>query len=108
MALSIGTIPQFFADDQETAKGYAQLATLAAAPTIINEFDASRRGRNLLKKAAQKSGTKLSFLQSLAPFKGMPTYLLTAAMPLLYYNYLNKRGAYKKEGQKTVNRKWGA
>tara|TARA_Y100000361_G_scaffold96881_1_gene86830 strand:+ start:569 stop:1324 length:756 start_codon:yes stop_codon:yes gene_type:complete len=108
MALGFGIIPQLFADNQETAKGYAQLATLASAPTIINEFDASRRGRNLLKKAAKKSGSKLSFLQSLAPFKGMPSYLLTAALPLLYYNYLNKRGAYKKEGQKTVNRKWGA
>jgi len=101
------SLPQMFIDDEKTAGQAAGIGTALGAPVLAHEIDASRRGRNLLKKAAKKSGTKLSFIKSLAPYKGVPTYLLAAMMPYLSYKYLKNSGAYKKENQVKVNKKWG-
>ena len=107
MMSGLTSFPQMFIDDEKTAGQAAAIGTAMGAPVVAHEIDASRKGRNLLKKAAQKSGTKLSFLKSLAPYKGVPTYLLAAMMPYLSYKYLKSKGAYKKENQVKVNKKWG-
>ena len=73
----------------------AGVGTAASAPLFAHEMDASIKGRKMLMEAASKSGNKLGFLRSLAPFKGMPSYLLALASPYLLYKYLKSKDQYK-------------
>ena len=89
------SIPLLFAKDENTAKAMAGVGTAASVPLFAHEMDASIKGRKMLMKAASKSGNKLGFLKSLAPFKGMPSYLLALGSPYLMYKYLKSKGQYK-------------
>ena len=89
------SLPLLFAEDESTAKTMAGVGTAASAPLFAHEMDASIKGRKMLMEAASKSGNKLGFLRSLAPFKGMPSYLLALASPYLLYKYLKSKDQYK-------------
>ena len=92
---SLTSLPLLFAEDESTAKSMAGVGTAMSAPVFLHEMDASIKGRNMLMKAASKTGNKLGFLKSLAPFKGIPSYLLALASPYLIYKYLKSKGQYK-------------
>ncbi len=89
-------LPLMIADDEKSAKAFAGIGTALSAPNFIHEMDASAKGRKLLMDAASKSGNKLGFLKSLAPYKGIPSYLIALLAPVLLYKYLKSKGQYSK------------
>ena len=97
VGLGLHTLPLLFADKESTAQLFTGLGTAASLPLLGQELDASWKGRNLLKEAASKTGSKLGFLQSLSPFKGIPSYMLATALPYIMYKYLKGKGQYEKD-----------
>ena len=88
------TAPLWIAEDESTAKKWAGIGTALSAPNFIHEMDASWKGRKMLLEAASKSGNKLGLLKSLASFKGVPSYLMALAAPMMIYKYLKSKGQY--------------
>jgi len=96
--------------DQDTAQRRAATASAMMLPTLAHEIDASYHGRKILMDAEKNIGnlpvTKGSggafkpmskgsqFIRSLAPFKGVPSYLLAAMTPYIMYKSLARRGKY--------------
>lgn len=91
------SLPLLIAEDENTAKAMAGVGTAMSTPLFLHEMDASIKGRKMLMEAAGKAGNKLGFLKSLAPFKGIPSYLLALASPYLIYKYLKSKGQYKEK-----------
>ncbi len=75
--------------DEGHAKKAAIAGTLAAAPMLAAEIDASRRGSKLLKNAGMKG------LRRLTPFVGVPSYAAVAAVPMATYKIKKAMGGYK-------------
>jgi len=67
-------------------------ASLASAPMVLSELLASHRGGKLLYKA--KGGGVGNYLKA---YKGVPTYAMLAASPLLAYKVADLLGRWKKE-----------
>jgi hypothetical protein len=105
VAQKLGVLAPIFTDNEEEARRNSLIAGGLQVPTLIEEFDSSRRGSKILKKSMSKpaltkasSGGKLArVLTALRPFGGMPTYALGAAAPYLIYRYLKGRGLYEGE-----------
>jgi hypothetical protein len=89
------TLPLLVTEDEDTAKLMAGAGTAMSTPLFLHEMEASGKGRKMLMQAASKTGNKLGFLKSLAPFKGIPSYLLALASPYIIYKYLKSQGQYK-------------
>jgi hypothetical protein len=87
-------------DDESLSLGAAGLGTAAAAPGLIGEYDASKRGVGFLKNwVGKKNFGKLSAPAKLAPFVGLPTYLAAATMPWVAYGTKKLLGGYDKENK---------
>lgn len=105
VAQKLGVLAPIFTDNEEEARRNSLIASAMQVPTLIEEFDASRRGSKILKESMSKpaltkassSGKLARMLTSLRPFAGMPTYALGAAAPYLIYKYLKGRGLYEGE-----------
>tara|TARA_R100000742_G_C4241988_1_gene61522 strand:+ start:13 stop:771 length:759 start_codon:yes stop_codon:yes gene_type:complete len=115
IAGQFGALAPVFTDNEEEARRNAKIAGVMQIPTLVEEFDASRRGsrilsdqmaKNKLKPAiagknairtAKKVSPLVGAMSKLRPFVGMPTYLLTAAAPYLIYKYMKSRGLYEGE-----------
>lgn len=96
--------------DQDTAQRRAATASLLQLPVVAHEIDASYHGRKLLIDAQKSVGNipvrqgaggvykplsrASKFMRSLAPFKGVPTYAMGAAIPYLMYKSMSRRGKY--------------
>ena len=96
--------------DQDTAQRRAATASLLQLPTLAHEIDASYHCRKILMNAEKNVGniptvkgargafkpiSKGSlFIKTLAPFKGVPSYLLAAMAPYIIYKSLARRGKY--------------
>ena len=77
----LGGLLALWSDHEDFARQAGIGGSLAMLPTLVNEFDASRRGSRLLKQVGEAS-----MLKRLKAFAGMPTYALGAMLPY---------GAYK-------------
>ena len=101
---SLGSIVQFASGkgDTDSARNLAILGSVGLGAGLLpREIDASIRGSKLVSQAALKSGQKLSRMKKLAPFKGLPTYGLKVAGPLMAYGIasaLNKKSEKPKKG----------
>ena len=93
-ASMFSTLPLMFADSPDTAKKATTATTIAGLPVFAQEVDASLKGRWLLSQAAKQSGQKLGLMGQLAPFKGVPSYLLALALPYITYKYLSAKEQY--------------
>jgi len=89
------TLPLLVTEDEDTAKLMAGAGTAMSTPLFLHEMEASGKGRKMLMKAASKSGNKLGLLKSLAPFRGIPSYLFALGSPYIIYKYLKTQGQYK-------------
>lgn len=78
--------------NEEVGRNTALASPLLAAPLLASEFDASMRGHNLLKKLTKG---KLTALQKLSPFVGLPTYLAASAAPSLAHLTKKYMGGYE-------------
>ncbi len=92
-------LPLVFAGTGENTQNVAALGTSALLATHLpEEIRASRIGSKLLSEAAKNTGTKLSLLKKLAPYKGLSSYGLAAAAPLLglqAYRHFTKKSSLK-------------
>lgn len=90
-------LPLVFAGTGENTQNVAALGTSALLATRIpEEIRASRIGSKLLHEAAKNTGTKLSLLKRLTPYKGLSSYGLAAAAPLLglqAYRHFTKKSS---------------
>lgn len=104
-----GGFAPLFRQDPEAAKRDALLGTAGMLPTLGLEFDASLRGSNLMKQLARQEGTwsnmKLfdKLKHRLGAFKGFPTYLAAATLPLATYGTMKGLGAYHKTPQQVAD-----
>ena len=69
-------------DDENTSLIANSLGSATAAPTLWEEFTASHKGSKALQEAAKMKNIKLTALQKLRPYMGIPTYAALAAFPL--------------------------
>jgi hypothetical protein len=87
----LGGLLSLWSDHEDFAR-YAGIGGSAAMlPTLLNEFDASRRGSRLLKQVGEKS-----MLKRLKAFAGMPTYALGATLPYAAYKLKDYFGGYSR------------
>lgn len=91
-ALAVGNI--LYTNDEATGRNTALASPFLSAPLMASEIDASMRGSKILSKLAKG---KLSFLQKLAPFAGVPTYAALAASPALTHVIKKNMGGYREE-----------
>jgi hypothetical protein len=75
-ALATGNI--IHTKNEEVGRNTALASPLLASPLLASELDASVRGSNLLNRLAKG---KLTKLQRLSPFVGLPTYAALALSP---------------------------
>lgn len=100
LASLYGSIAPFLRRDPDAARTDALIGTAGMLPTLGIEFDASLRGSNLMKRLAQQEGTwdKMKLLEKLkyrlGAFRGFPTYLATASLPLASYGTRLGLGGY--------------
>lgn len=88
--LNLGQV--LLAKDEEQGRMGAMVSPLTAAPLLGSEIDASVRGSKLLSKLTKG---KLSLLQKLSPFVGLPTYAAFAFSPALAHAIKKNLGGYK-------------
>lgn len=96
--LNINKIPlSVFTDNIEDAKKVTAVQTLLNLPVLAEEFDASRRGAQMLSKTSKFK--KLSSLRKaqmmLRPFSGFGSYAALAAIPYISYKYLKNKELYE-------------
>lgn len=72
-----GTLTAAWSDDPTVRNVASVAAPVAMAPTIAEELRASNIGRKLLQRRGVKG------LKTLAPFRGVPTYLAAAVAPFI-------------------------
>lgn len=87
--LNLGQV--LLAKDEDTGRMGAMLAPLSGAPLLASEIDASVRGSKLLSKLTKG---KLSTMQKLSPFMGLPTYAAFTAAPALAHMIKKTMGGY--------------
>lgn len=92
--LGASSLGSYLVNDRETGRDNAIAGGVAALPMLYTEFDASRRGSNLLASAAAAAGKKLPLAKRLSPFVGLPTYMLAAAQPAIVHGLRSHYGAY--------------
>ena len=84
--------------DSDTHGFYGALAgTAANLPHLGVEYDASRRGANMLQTAARTAGKTLPRALRMSPYMGLPTYALMAAAPMAAYGGKKLFGGYSQE-----------
>lgn len=99
-ATAYGGIAPMLRTDPDAARTDALIGTAGMLPTLGIEFDASLRGSNLMKRLAKQEGTwdKMKLLEKLkyrlGSFKGFPTYLAAASLPLASYGTRLGLGGY--------------
>lgn len=69
-------------DDENTSLIANSLGSATAVPTLWEELSASRKGSKALQEAAKMKNIKLTALQKLGPYRGVPTYAALTAFPL--------------------------
>lgn len=69
-------------DDEKTSLIANSLGSAATAPMLWEELTASHKGSKALQEAAKMKNIKLTALQKLRPYMGVPTYAALAAFPL--------------------------
>jgi hypothetical protein len=92
LAPILGTGNIIHTKNEEVGRNTALASPLLASPLLASEFDASMRGSNLLKKLTKG---KLTTLQKLSPYVGLPTYLAAAAAPSLAHLTKKYMGGYE-------------
>lgn len=108
-ATAYGGLAPFLRSDPDNARNDALIGTAGMLPTLGVEFDASLRGSNLMKRLAQQEGTwsKMKLLDKLkyrlGAFKGFPSYLAAAALPLASYGTMRGLGGYNRKPQQTAD-----
>lgn len=75
MASGIGTLGALTATDENTSRNRAMAGSASFLPTLISEFDASRRGAKIMKN--------LKLPGRMKAFVGLPTYAMMAGAPML-------------------------
>lgn len=109
LAPLVGVAGPSLTSDEGTAQTYAALGTLGQAPTLASEFGASARGSRTLVNYAKQSGLwkNKSALQKLKfagqSWIGLPTYLLSAAIPLATYLGYKATGGYAKRPENNIS-----
>jgi hypothetical protein len=78
----LGVLGALMSSDEDTSRNMALAGTASQLPTLASEFDASRRGMNIL--------SKLKLSNPRRAFVGLPTYLAAASLPMLAH--LGKKG----------------
>ena len=100
----LGFLGPMFLDKEEDAKKSAIAAGAMQAPVLYEEIDASRRGAKMIRKGmggskaisnVGKMGKFTKALQGIRAFAGVPSYMLAAAAPYLFYKYYKSRGLYE-------------
>ena len=104
-----GALAPIFTDDEQEARRNTMIASGLQLPMLAEEFDASRRGSKIMKttsglaKYAGKASKLKNLLMLASPYAGLPTYILSAALPWLIYKYMKKRGKYGGEYESMDN-----
>lgn len=112
-ATAYGGLAPLLRTDPDAARTDALVGTAGMLPTLGIEFDASLRGSNLMKRLAQQEGTwsKMKLLDKLkhrlGAFRGFPTYLAAASLPLASYGTRLGLGGYSKKIQKPEQSDFG-
>lgn len=112
-ATAYGGLAPLIRTDPDAARTDALVGTAGMLPTLGIEFDASLRGSNLMKRLAQQEGTwsKMKLLDKLkhrlGAFRGFPTYLAAASLPLASYGTRLGLGGYGKKIQKPEQSDFG-
>jgi hypothetical protein len=75
VASGIGTLGALTATDENTSRNRAMTGSASFLPTLISEFDASRRGAQIMKN--------LKLPGRMKAFVGLPTYAIMAGAPML-------------------------
>lgn len=88
--LNLGQV--ILARNEDEGRMGAMASPLTAAPLLGSEIDASVRGSKILSKLTKG---KLSMLQRLSPFVGLPTYAAFAASPALAHLIKKNMGGYQ-------------
>lgn len=86
---SIAPLYTSYTDDSTNGLISALAGTALTTPQLLSEFDASRRGGNIMKEITGK--------HSMKPYGGLPTYLLQASTPLLTHLGKKSLGLYEDE-----------
>lgn len=76
------TAGSLLTDDEKTSLIANSLGSAATAPMLWEELSASHKGSKALQEAAKMKNIKLTALQRLRPYMGVPTYAALAAFPL--------------------------
>ena len=79
---SLASISSMFTNDENTSLITNSLGSAATAPMLWEELTASHKGSKALQEAAKMKNIKLTTLQRLKPYIGVPTYAALAAIPL--------------------------
>lgn len=84
---SLAALAVAYGSDNEALAGTAGLGNLAiAAPTLMNEIDASFKGSRLLKNLGIKG--------RLGAFVGLPSYMVSAGLPAYMYGARKQQGHF--------------
>ena len=92
--LNLGQV--LLAKNEDEGRMGAMVSPLTAAPLLGSEIDASVRGSKILSKLTKG---KLSMLQRLSPFVGLPTYAAFAASPALAHLIKKNMGGYRDKNE---------
>lgn len=92
--LNLGQV--LLAKNEDEGRMGAMVSPLTAAPLLGSEIDASVRGSKILSKLTKG---KLSILQRLSPFVGLPTYAAFAASPALAHLIKKNMGGYRDKNE---------
>lgn len=79
---SLASISSIFTNDENTSLITNSLGSAATVPMLWEELTASHKGSKALQEAAKMKNIKLTTLQRLKPYIGVPTYAALAAIPL--------------------------
>jgi hypothetical protein len=83
--------------DQNKARNAAIIGTIASAPEMASEIDASVRGHAVLRNAHKATKVKMGVLDHLKPGVGIASYGAVAAAPALAYEVKKHLGGYKQK-----------
>jgi hypothetical protein len=94
----LGAAAPIISSDENIALAGAGAGTALAVPGIIGEFDASRRGTNLLKQVSGDDAWKrMGWKGRMSPYIGVPTYLAALAAPWLAYGTRKSMGGFDQD-----------
>lgn len=89
LASALGPVAASLDPNEDRSLLIAGLSSAASIPTLASETAASVKGRDLLRQHTSAKG-----LRSFGSFKGLPTYFIHAALPLMAWKLKKDTGGF--------------